>query len=148
MKTIGEGMPEREDIGYFVNRAVLVVEDEPFTAIDVALTFEGEGARTMHATNCAQAERAIEAVGGPQNLIGAVLDVRLGDGETVRPIAERLAAARIPIILHTGMDRRAALEAVGVEAIPLSKPATPGSLIETLRFAAREREQMDAARQH
>ena len=141
MKTTGEGMPERQDIGYFVNRAVLVVEDEPFTAIDVALTFEGEGARTMHATNCAQAERAIEAIGGPQNLVGAVLDVRLTNGETVRPIAERLAAAHIPIILHTGMDRREALETVGVEAIPLNKPAPPTRLVEALRCAARERGQ-------
>ena len=132
----------RADIGYFVNKAVLVVEDEPFLAIDIALTFEGEGARTLHATNCAQAERAIAAVGGPNGLIGAVLDVRLGNNETVRPIAELLAQAGVPIVLHTFMNPREAREMTGVEAMQITKPASPSALISALRQAAQAKAQV------
>ena len=134
------GGPEAQrDTAYFVDRAVLVVEDEPFTAVDVALTFEGLGARTLHATNCAQAERAIKAVGGPERLIGAILDVKLRGNETVRPIAEQLVLANVPIVLHTMLPERAARDIVGVDAVQVSKPAPPAKLVQALRLAASTR---------
>ena len=128
--------PGRDGIGFFMNQAVLVVEDEPFEAIDIALTFEGEGARTMHAANCRQAQSAIAALGGPEGLIGAVLDVHLGEEETVRPIAQMLAAANVPFVLHTALSARHAREIVGIDAVQITKPSTPPRLIEALRHAA------------
>ena len=132
--------PGRAQTAQFMDRAVLVVEDEPFMAIDVALTFEGEGARTLHAANCAQAEHAIAAVGGPEGLIGAVLDIRLGEEETVRPIAERLRGANVAFVFHTALSDSAARRLAGVEALCVSKPSTPDQLVEALRIALAGRE--------
>ena len=78
---------------------ILVAEDEPFIALDVALAVEdAEGKVAGPVASVREALDLIEIL----PIAAAILDVNLVDGD-ISPVVERLVAAGIPIILQTGI---------------------------------------------
>ena len=78
---------------------VLVAEDEPFIALDLALAIEDAGGQVVGpAASVKEALALLETA----DVVGAILDVTLADKD-VTPIAEMLIAHGIPLILQTGV---------------------------------------------
>ena len=105
-------------------RAVLIVEDEPLIALDIATAFERAGAATVAARTLADARRLVEREG----LSAAVVDLGLADGDTDE-ICERLTARDVPFVLHSGYSHMADACRSGI-VIP--KPASPDTLIDAV----------------
>lgn len=78
---------------------ILVVEDEPFIALDVALAIEDAGGKV--AGPAASVKEALALI-DTMPIVAAILDVNLVDGD-ISPVAERLITAGIPVILQTGI---------------------------------------------
>ena len=110
---------------------VLVVEDEFIIALDLSETvrdlgFALEGPFEGN-------EKAFEAIEG--NLPdAAILDVFTADGE-VYPLADKLAAAGVPIIFHSGHVPPAEVKQRYPGAWACAKPCPPNRLIEVLQEA-------------
>lgn len=96
----------------------LILEDEPLIAMDLKFAFEDAGASAATASNCADAISEIDTGG----LVGAVLDVNLGHGETCEEAARKLTQGQIPFVLHTGDLNRVGEFLRSLGAPILSKP--------------------------
>ncbi|WP_265530267.1 response regulator [Sphingomicrobium marinum] len=109
-------------------RRFLILEDEPFVAMDLQMAFEAAGHAAETAPDCDHAIELIEQ----QNFCGAILDVNLGGGETCEQAAAELNARSTPFILHTGDLNRAGelLRSFGVKIV--EKPTEADKVIETL----------------
>ncbi len=96
--------PVPEAVGPLVGRRVLVVEDEYLIAIELKRWLQEAGADVVGpVAGVEQALDLIEDDGAPDV---AVLDINLGAGETVGPVADRLAALGVPFLFATGDVRR------------------------------------------
>lgn len=96
--------PVPEAVGPLVGRRVLVVEDEYLIAIELKRWLQEAGADVVGpVAGVEQALDLIEDHGAPDV---AVLDINLGAGETVGPVADRLAALGVPFLFATGEVRR------------------------------------------
>ena len=83
-------------------KTFLILEDEPFIAMDLQHAFEDGGHRAFTAVNIDEAMDLLQR----ETFDGAVLDVNLGRGMTCEPVADALRDSGIPFILHTGdLDR-------------------------------------------
>jgi len=102
----------------------LIVEDEPFIAMDLQYAFEDEGAKAVTAVSCQEALIAL----AERNFSGAVLDVNLGRGETCEQAAAELERRGIPFVLHTGDLNRVGEFLRGLGAPILSKPRPAGDV--------------------
>jgi DNA-binding response OmpR family regulator len=81
----------------------MILEDEPFIAMDLQFAFQDAGARAAVAANCSDAFALLK----DETIDAAVLDVNLGRGATCEPVAVALRRAGIPFVLHTGdLDRQ------------------------------------------
>lgn len=100
---------------------ILVLEDEPFIALDLQLALEDEGAEAHIATTCEDAIALLNA----QRFDGAVLDVNLGGGQTCEAAAGHLRDKGVPFVLHTGdLDRQGEmLRTLKARIIPKPTPA-------------------------
>jgi DNA-binding response OmpR family regulator len=79
---------------------VLVAEDQPLLALGLAMTLEQAGCAVIGpALSLDAARRCMDGSG----LDAAVLDVHLGDANSF-PIADELAARRVPVVFLTGYD--------------------------------------------
>ncbi|WP_048710613.1 response regulator [Microvirga massiliensis] len=76
---------------------VLVAEDEPLTALDIAATIRENGGEVLGPA--AGVSEALDLVAGSQ-VDGAILDCKLRDGE-ITPVAEALLGRDVPVVLHT-----------------------------------------------
>ena len=112
-----------------LNRAlILVVEDEPFIALDVALAIEDAGGIVAGpAASVVEALALIETL----SIVAAILDVNLVNGD-VTPVAERLINAGIPIILQTGIGLPSKLAARYPDLQACLKPCTGAALVAQL----------------
>lgn len=110
---------------------VLVVEDEFIIALDLSETVQDLGYELEgpFADN-ANAFQAIEE----EMPDCAILDVFTGDGE-VYPLADRLAAAGVPIVFHSGHVTPAEVQERYPHALACSKPCPPDRLIDALQEA-------------
>jgi CheY-like chemotaxis protein len=114
--------------GVLAGLRVLVVEDEPIVAWDLAETLETYGCEIVGpAYDLAQAkelslERAVD---------GAVLDVNLGS-DKVFPLADCLAARPIPFCYVTGYGV-AGLRPQDLEHPVLQKPVDTGRLVQVVQ---------------
>lgn len=80
-------------------RRILVVEDEYLIAVEVKRWLQAAGAEVIGPVpSVAQALDLIE----DDNLSAALLDINLGDGDRVYPVADRLDAAGVPYLFATG----------------------------------------------
>jgi CheY-like chemotaxis protein len=81
------------------SRSILIVEDEPLIAMMLEDFLETLGHKVV--ASCDSVDAALGHVEGGGFDV-AILDVSLKDGRQVWPVADRLAAARIPFVLATG----------------------------------------------
>ncbi len=108
---------------------ILVVEDEPLIALDVATTLEDAGATVIGP--CASVDHALSLIQDGDLMSpmdAAVLDVNLGKHTSI-PIARILQARGVPFVFHTGtqLENLALLEDFEVPVI--HKPSTCTTLI-------------------
>ena len=117
------------DTSALVGRSILIVEDEPLVALDIADGFRKAGASVLTAHQLKDGMR----LAGHPDLSAAVLDFGLSDGEGTA-LCERLNARGIPFILHSGYGQ--ADEACRHEAcrkgVLIAKPASPSQLVDTM----------------
>jgi DNA-binding response OmpR family regulator len=113
--------------------SILVCEDEPLIALDIANAFSNAGARVVTASSLAQAFTAIED--DPPSAV--ILDHALSDGESSQ-FRECLKQRNIPFVLYSGYpgEHGAATD----KAVSVSKPASPRLLITTVEGLLRRRQ--------
>ena len=112
-----------------LNRAlVLVAEDEPFIALDVAMAVEDAGGEVLGPA--ASVREALELLDG-RDVAAAILDVNLIDGD-VSPVAEALIARGVPILLQSGVGLPLDLAARFPDLAFRLKPCTAAVLVRQL----------------
>jgi CheY-like chemotaxis protein len=104
------------------SQRILVVEDDPFIALDLQSILEDAGA-TVVGPACEVSE-AISFIEGSK-ISAAVLDYRLQVGDTL-PLARMLAERHIPFVFETSDPESVARRYPG--AIILAKPFRPDQL--------------------
>ena len=109
---------------------ILVAEDEPFIALDVALAIEDAGGKVAGPAATVQEALALIAT---SPIVAAILDVNLSDGD-ISPVAEALIDAGIPIILQTGVGLPSGLTARFPDLIVHIKPCVPAQLVHQLEM--------------
>jgi CheY-like chemotaxis protein len=115
------------------NISILVVEDEPFTALDIAMEVEGAcGTVVGPASSVSQALELINK----SEVNGAVLDVHLTDGD-VAPVATQLSILGVPFLFHCGAGLTPELKAQYPNADVYLKPTAPYSLVKALASLVR-----------
>jgi DNA-binding response OmpR family regulator len=100
---------------------LLVVEDEPLIAMDIAMAFEDCGAHITSTNTLKHAVLLVEHDG----LSGAILDHALPDGDS-SILCARLKERGVPFRIYSGYEK---VEGPCQGAPHLSKPATPGMLV-------------------
>lgn len=82
--------------------SILVLEDEPFIALDIQFALRDAGALPYLAATCDQALAAV----AQHEIAAAILDVNLGHGKTCEEVALELSRRGTPFLLHTAdLDR-------------------------------------------
>lgn len=107
---------------------VLILEDEPFIAMDLRFAFEDAGVEAYTASTCDQAMALIEQ----QAIDVAVLDVNLGNGETCEDVAFTLRNSGKPFALHTGDLDRAGEYLRKMKAPIIAKPTPADRVVEQI----------------
>ena len=105
---------------------VLVVEDEPLIALDIAQSFKIAGAEVVISRTL---EDAIKKAGLP-NLTAAVIDHALHDGLTTSDVCAKLKERNVPFIVYSGYDK---LDGACASGELVHKPASPHMLVTTLK---------------
>jgi len=106
---------------------VLLVEDDPMTALALQAMLQGAGASISAVASTLQ-EALAES---DSDIAAAVLDVNL-DGEMVYPLAGRLMDRGVPIIFATGYDVRTTLPESLRNVPTLQKPVDGPTLVRRL----------------
>lgn len=121
-----------------LNRAaVLIVEDEPFIALDLGFAVEDAGGQVVGpAATVKHALRLFEA----HVVAAAILDVNLDDADIV-PVVEYLVEHDIPMILQTGMGLPEHLAARFPDLIVRIKPNVAAELVAELEALLAGRQQ-------
>lgn len=109
---------------------VLVVEDEPFIALDVALAVQDAGGKVVGPAATVREALALIATNA---IAAAILDVNLSDGD-ISPVAELLIDAGIPIILQTGIGLPPELAARYPDIVVHIKPCVAAQLVHQLEL--------------
>lgn len=105
-------------------RSILVVENEPLIAVEIAQAFQNRGAFVTTTTTLKRALILVEHDG----LAAAIVDHALGDGDSDR-LCQRLKGRDIPFVIYTGYDR---VDGVCAEGPLITKPAPIDALIATV----------------
>jgi len=111
---------------------VLVVEDEFIIALDLSETVKDLGYELEGPFEGNQA--AIAAIEDESLPDCAILDVFTADGE-VYPLADKLSAAGVPIVFHSGHVTPAEVKARYPDAQACAKPCPPDRLINMVQEA-------------
>ncbi len=104
---------------------ILVAEDEPFIALDVALAIEDAGGEVVGPAASVKEALALIAA---RPIEGAILDVNLIDGD-ITPVAEAVIRLGIPVIFQSGVGLPADLIARFPHMVVLMKPCVAAQLV-------------------
>lgn len=104
---------------------ILIVEDEPYIALDLAFAIEDAGGRPVGPVACVREALALLET---SEVAAAILDVNLPDGD-ISPVVERLSALGCPIILQTGIGLPPALAGRFPNLVVHIKPCRPERLV-------------------
>ncbi|MEN3974408.1 response regulator [Emcibacter sp. SYSU 3D8] len=107
---------------------ILIVEDEPFIAMDLADAVRTAGGAVIGPVSTVRQGLALLR---DATVAGAILDCNLRDRD-VTPLAEVLLAGGVPIVLFTAANLPAALEPRRGEVALLRKPAPPDEVVALL----------------
>jgi DNA-binding response OmpR family regulator len=105
-------------------RSILIVEDEPLVAMDVAHSLEAAGARVLMARTLPDALSKAE----DPDLSAAVLDHGLSDGDTSE-VCEKLKERDIPFVLYSGYSK---IHGACSKGVLVHKPTSPAVLVMTV----------------
>jgi DNA-binding response OmpR family regulator len=105
-------------------RTILVVEDEPLVALDVAETIARAGGSVLLAHTLKDGLRLAEHA----SLAAAVLDFGLVDGEASQ-LCQGLNKRGVPYVLYSGYSH---VSDACRSGLVVPKPATPAALIDAL----------------
>lgn len=108
---------DREDSKVLKGKRVLVIEDEPFVALDICACLTSAGCEIIGPTGTLPEAKALIEQGG---FDAAMLDLNL-EGNTSDELAQALTRKNIPFAFLTGY-RRSALPPAFRDSILLSKP--------------------------
>jgi DNA-binding response OmpR family regulator len=108
---------------------VLVVEDEPIIAADLAEIVSEGGAHVVGPCSSIAEARQLAR---DQHVDAAILDVNLKDGD-LTPVLEALLARGVPVLVYTGGDLPQKLRERHPDLIVLQKPLQPGRLLLELK---------------
>lgn len=104
-------------------RTILIVDDEPLIALDIAQGFKDAGAEVVTTSTLKQAVVLVEHDG----LSAAILDHVLIDGDSV-VLRQRLKERDIPFVVYSGFGE----STLGTDVPLVKKPATADVLIATV----------------
>lgn len=122
-----------------LNRAsVLVAEDQPFIALDLALAIEDAGGEVVGPAASVEEALAL-AASAAKPLAGAILDVDLVDGDC-SPLLEVLAGKNVPMIIQTGVGLPRDLATRFPGLVVHIKPCSAAGLIAQLEAMLVEQE--------
>jgi CheY-like chemotaxis protein len=108
---------------------ILVVEDEPIVALNLAFTIEDLGGRVAGpVSTVAEAFALVPLI----QASGAVLDARLADRD-VTPLAIDLVERGIPFVVHSGTGLPDALARTHPGLRVIMKPATSEKVLSELK---------------
>jgi len=116
--------------------SVLVAEDQPFIALDLALAVEDAGGNVVGPAASCEEALALLATG---IVDAAILDVNLVDGDC-SAVVEVLAGLYIPFIVHTAVDLPPALATRSSDLVGQIKPCPPAILVARLETLIAEHE--------
>jgi DNA-binding response OmpR family regulator len=105
---------------------VLVVEDEPLVALDIADAFKAAGAQVIISRILQDALHQAATA----NLSAAVIDHALHDGVTTSDVCAQLKDRDIPFIVYSGFSK---LKGACAEGKLIHKPASPEMLLASLQ---------------
>ena len=114
--------------------SILVCEDEPLIALEIADGFTNAGARVLKVRSFAHALIAVE----DEVPSVVILDHALTDGESSQ-LRECLKERNIPYVLHSGYGTREHGWAAADNAAYVPKPASPQHLVTTVEGLLRGR---------
>ena len=103
---------------------ILICEDEPLIALDIANAFSDAGARVATARTLRDALIAVE----DGALSAVILDHALGDGDSSQ-LCERLKERNVPFVLYSGFSN---LDGAYGDAVHVPKPASSDVLVTTV----------------
>jgi DNA-binding response OmpR family regulator len=109
----------------FAGRSILIVEPDPFIAVDLQDTFADEGARVVTAFRL---ERALQLAERP-TLSAAVIDSALGT-EDRGALCCRLAERKVPFVFHS--ERKTCELGEWADVPLITKPADGEKLVEVV----------------
>ncbi len=107
---------------------ILVLEDEPLVAVDIAATIAGAGWDVLGPV--ASVQKALKLL-EKESCEAAILDANLG-GTSAAPVAETLRLRGIPFIVLSGYANEQ-LQGALSGAPFLAKPYDPGDLVALVR---------------
>lgn len=113
-------------------RSILIVEDEPLIALDIAAAFEKSGAKVTTTGLLRHAVVLVE----DDDLSAAVLDHLLGDGDS-EVLCKRLEERGIPFLNYSGLQEP---EGACRHGASIAKPADPSSLVAMVAELLKRRE--------
>jgi DNA-binding NtrC family response regulator len=104
---------------------ILIVEDDFLLVMEIETILRDAGAKSVQ--SCRTVEEALAAA-GECTFAAAVLDVRVG-GDSVAPVARKLASCGTPFVFYTGQVGNEGAMAEWPECRVLSKPAQPHVIV-------------------
>jgi CheY-like chemotaxis protein len=107
---------------------ILIVEDEPFIALELKASIEDAGGKVVGPVGSVQA--ALELL-DTDTVAAAVLDVQLSDGN-VTPVAAALAALGIPMVFQSGVNLPPDLQSQCPDVVYYKKPVSAQLLLKKL----------------
>ena len=116
------------------NAAVLIVDDEPFIALDLAMAVEDANGLII---GPAGSVREALALLRQSDVAGAILDVNLSDGD-VSPVVEMLIERGIPLLLQTGGAVPPNLKTRYPDLLVFAKPFASDDLVQNLSELIRQ----------
>lgn len=102
-------------------RSILIVEDEPLIAIDIADAFARAGARVVQVRSLKAAHVAAE----DPTISAVIIDHMLSDGDSAG-LTARLSERNIICLVHSGYPK---VEQLLADALHVPKPADPQLLV-------------------
>lgn len=102
-------------------RSILIVDDEPLIALDIAQAFEDAGAAIVVTSTLHHALVLVEHDG----LSAAVLDHALHDGDS-SPLCRRLDERGLPFVIYSGLSK---LDGACAKGVQVAKPEDPTELV-------------------
>jgi len=102
-------------------RSILIAEDEPLIALDIAEAFKDAGAAIVVTSTVHHALLLVEH----DDLSAAVLDHALHDGDS-SPLCQRLNERKLPFVIYSGLGK---LHGACAKGAHIKKPESPQVLV-------------------